>query len=301
MNPLHDVTPLWHSTCGDSADRRILYKMDALQPAGSFKIRGIGRLCVDAVQHGARAIVASSGGNAGMAAAWAGKKLGVPVTVFVPKTTGEVMRARLRQIGATVHEFGAAWDETHHHAVAFAAQENAAYAHPFDHPLIWDGHASIIHELATQTTKPKSIIVSVGGGGLLLGILTGLRQIGWDDVRVLAIETKGTASLAASITAGQLVTLSAITGIATSLGARAVATEALNQSLAFGVESVQVSDHQAINAVKNFANEKRILVEPACGAALAIGYERADLLGPGDHIVIVCGGNGVSLEQISAW
>jgi L-serine/L-threonine ammonia-lyase len=299
MQELHSVTPLWESYY--SHKNRVFYKMEALQAPGSFKIRGIGKLCASAVRDGAKSIVASSGGNAGLAAAYAGKSLGVPVTVFVPSTTGESMRERLRRLDAVVTEHGKVWDETHAHAEEYAVHHNAAYIHPFDHPIIWEGHATIIEELQSSGFKPRNIVVSVGGGGLLLGVLHGLSKVYWHDVNVFSVETEGTASLYASLKQGKLVTLPAINGVATSLGARTVASEAFKQSIQWDVHPIIVSDKEAITGVLQFANEKRVLVEPACGAALAVIYAKQDLLPAGDTVVIVCGGSGVSLEQLENW
>jgi L-serine/L-threonine ammonia-lyase len=299
MQDLHSVTPVWESYF--PAKNRVFYKMEALQPSGSFKIRGIGRLCVHAVQNGATRIVASSGGNAGLAAAYAGKTLGVPVAVFVPATTGESMRERLRKLDAVVTEHGNVWDETHAYAEKHAESHNAAYVHPFEHPMIWEGHATIIDELQDIGFKPKNIVVSVGGGGLLLGLLHGLAKVGWNDVNVFSVETEGTASLYESIKAKNLITLPAIAGIATSLGARTVAAEAFKQSMAYNVRPVVVSDQEALAGVLQFANEKRVLVEPACGAALAVTYSKQEILPDGDTLVIVCGGSNVTLEQLESW
>ena len=93
--PLHLATPLWESApLSDALGARVLLKMEAFQPVGSFKLRGIGRACQVRVEQGAGRLLASSGGNAGFAVAYTGRRLGVPVTVLVPKTTPESMRAR---------------------------------------------------------------------------------------------------------------------------------------------------------------------------------------------------------------
>ena len=94
------------------------------------------------------------------------------------------------------------------------------YISPFDDPLIWEGHGTIIDELKEDLkgVKPSLIICSVGGGGLMLGILNGLKRNGWENVPVLAMETKGADSLNASVKAGTIVKLDSIKSIAKSLG-----------------------------------------------------------------------------------
>lgn len=174
---MHITTPLLYSLpLSQLTNANIYLKMDNMQPVGSFKIRGIGLLCQEAVKEGKTHLVSSSGGNAGCAAAYAAKVLGVRITVFVPKTTKEVYINDMKAYGAKVHITGEVWDETHREAMQFADDNNCAYIPPFDHPLIWQGHASIIHEMLWQMPKPDKIIVAVGGGGLLLGILEGMKK-----------------------------------------------------------------------------------------------------------------------------
>ena len=100
-------------------------KLDALQPSGSFKLRGIGYTCQKAVAEGARCLISSSGGNAGLATAYAGQRLGAPTTVVVPETTPEFIRDRLRSYGATVEVHGSQWSEANERAVALCAAAGA--------------------------------------------------------------------------------------------------------------------------------------------------------------------------------
>jgi threonine dehydratase len=101
--------------------------------------------------------------------------------------------------------------------------ERDAMLHPFDDPLLWEGHATLVDEIVRSGEKPEAIVVSVGGGGLLSGVVEGLRRHDWTNVPVVAVETVGADSLARSLEGGHLVTLDAITSIATSLGAKQVA------------------------------------------------------------------------------
>ena len=192
---LHLETPLLETSPAYSASGRpLLLKMEALQPSGSFKLRGIGRLCEAEVAAGARAIYCASGGNAGIAAAHAGRALGVPVTIVVPETTGGDVRARIEAVGARVQVHGRVFDEADHFARQAAADEGAAYVHPFDHPLLWEGHASMIDEVVRTGRRFDCVVASVGGGGLMSGVIEGLRRNGLSEVPVLAVETDGAVS-----------------------------------------------------------------------------------------------------------
>lgn len=300
---LHLDTPLFRTTSAYSASNRPLWlKLDALQPSGSFKLRGVGRLCQHEVENGAREIFCASGGNAGIAAAYAGRALGVPVTIVVPETTLPEVRQLIEATGAAVLVHGSVFDEANAHAVRLAGERKAAYVHPFDHPLLWEGHGTLIDEVVAKGAEFDCVIASVGGGGLMAGIVEGLRRNGLSDVPVIAVETEGAASLNAAVAAGERVTLPAITSIATSLGARQVAPHVFDLTKSHPIESVTVSDAEAVAACVKFADAYRILVEPACGAALAVADVHADLLSPFENPLIeVCGGVGVSLAKLKAW
>jgi L-serine/L-threonine ammonia-lyase len=299
---LHVVTPLLESHAYGGDGRRVWLKMEALQPTGSFKLRGVGHACEVLAARGARRLLSSSGGNAGLAVAYAGRRLGVPVTIVVPETTLDRPKALIRRQGAEVVVHGRSWMEANEHLASLRGPGDA-FIHPFDEPLLWDGHASMIDEVAAQGPKPDAVVLAVGGGGLLCGVLQGLHARGWRDVPVVAGETEGAASLSAALAAGRPVTLPAITSIATSLGARQVSDRAFAWTREHAVQSAVVSDAEAVRACLDFADEHRVVVEPACGAALAVAVQRRApaLRDAADVLVIVCGGVGATYRQLEAW
>ncbi len=302
MTTLHIPTPLLeHRSLSARLDKQVWLKMESSQPSGSFKLRGIGLMCQRAVAKGATHLVCPSGGNAGFAAAVAGAALGVRTTILVPQTTHESVRLAIRAIGAELIVAGSVWDETNQAALRLCDQPGAVYIPPFDHPDIWDGNATLIDEAASQC-QFDVVICSVGGGGLLSGIVQGLHRNALAQVPVIAVETEGAASLHAAVQAGELVTLPAITSIASSLGARRVAQQAFDWTRRHDIRSVTVSDAQAVDACLRFADDLRTLVEPACGAALAVAYQRPELLAEFKKpLIVVCGGIGVDLVKLQAW
>lgn len=307
---LHHNTPLLaHHPLSGQLKKSVWLKMESSQPSGSFKMRGLGTLCQRAAERGANHFVCPSGGNAGIAAALSGVALGIPTTILVPETTSEPVRAAIMGLGAELIVIGADWAETNQAALAMCRAENAVYIPPFDHPDIWDGNATMIDEIVAEiaeTNQPEGkfdvVICSVGGGGLLTGIVQGLRRNNLKTVPVIAVETAGAASLHAAVQAGELVTLPGITSIATTLGASRVAQAALDATRLHPVMSVMVTDRQATDACVRFADDLRTLVEPACGAALAVAYQNLPVLHPFKRpLIVVCGGNGVDLNKITDW
>lgn len=308
---LHSVTPLVRSSqASQVVGRDVYFKMDCLQPPGSFKIRGIGKVVEEAAKN-AKGVVSSSGGNAGLATAYAAQRLGVDCTVVLPESTPkevcEILRANY---GARVVVFGSVWDEANEEAKRLAS--NAQLVHPFDDRIAWEGHASLVSEVVDQLggARPDCFVASVGGGGLLAGILEGIEKFSPSTRRVVAVETLGADSFARSMEAGRALPLEggSIASIAKSLGAVTPSQTVVENSLNSGIVTTKtVSDADAVKACLAFADEHRHLVEPACGASLATVYDEnyAKELFDDESIqtivVEVCGGAVVDLPSLLGW
>lgn len=196
--------------------------------------------------------------------------------------------------------------------------ETPIYVNPFNHPDIWAGHETLVQEIKAQFEElgeigqPEVMICSVGGGGLLCGVLQGLKRAHWDKTLVLAVEAEGANSLAKSLEEEQHITLPGITSQATTLGAVRVAEQAFELATeakdAGRLRSIVLSDAEAAMGAWRFADDERFLVELSCGVNLALCYDGrlAQALGrkvkPSDRVVIeVCGGSMVSTEMIEHW
>lgn len=291
-SPLHIKTPLIYSQLlKNKFGQSVYFKLESLQPPGSFKIRGIGRLCQYYATQGIKQFVASSGGNSGIAVAYCGMILNIPTTVFIPTTSHEIYINEIKSYGASVRVAGDVWDDAHQAAVSFAKAQHAAYIPPFEHPKIWEGHATIIQEIAEVGVKPDAIIVAVGGGGLACGLLEGMQKQSWDEIALVAVETEGADSFAASLKAMQLVTLDKITSRATSLGVKRITPRLWQWSEERDIISVVISDDAAEAGARAFAADKRMLVEIAAGAPLSLVYTNHPSIRAFQSIVvIVCGG-----------
>lgn len=203
----------------------------------------------------------------------------------------------------------------------FAASQGSepVYVPPFDHPDVWAGNATLGDELRKQfynelnESPPDIIACSVGGGGLLNGIMQSMEaDRSWDHTLALAVETQGADSLASALEAQELVTLGKISSLATSLGCSRVSEktfEVATKGVASGrVRNVVLTDAEAAMGCWRFADDERVLVELACGVTLALCYGgRLEMaLGrpvrPEEKVVIVvCGGQNVTTQMIEGW
>lgn len=313
--PLYVETPVLLSHQLTSlAGYKVYLKLENLQPPGSFKIRGISHMIQKAALTGdCEHVYCASGGNAGMAAAYSALKLNIPCTIVLPKTTPGFIAEKLRHLDAEVVIHGSVYDEAKKHATSLSDKPGALYVPAFEHPDIWAGHASMITEAARQLDcKPDVVVTSVGGGGLFNGVVQGMRQVGWDDVPVVAMETVGADAFNASVEAGELITLPAITSIAKSLGSLVISPTTLDyyKQGRPPILSQLVHDKEAVHACLKLAEDHRFLVEPACGASVAAVY--SDVIGRlskdgrlpekiNSVLVIVCGGAIVSTEALEQW
>ncbi|KAI4720083.1 tryptophan synthase beta subunit-like PLP-dependent enzyme [Aureobasidium sp. EXF-10727] len=323
-------TPLIESTAlSKAAGCRVFLKLENLQLSGSFKARGIGHLMQSALSASPNPstvhFFSSSGGNAGLAAVHSAVKLGKPCTVVVPLTTKPMMQEKMRAAGATeVLQHGASWQEAddylRNQIIKTAAEQgkDCVYVPPFDHPEIWEGHSSLIDEVSVQLSQltgeddaaPDVLACSVGGGGLFNGVMEGVSRHFWHNTKILAVETKGTDSLAESVRQGSHITLPAITSQATCLGAKKVSARTFELAMQNSkqIKTLVLSDEEAMMGTWRLAEEERLLVELSCGVTVALCYgdrlERA-LQRPVSRddklVIIVCGGSNVNIDMVSQY
>jgi threonine dehydratase len=176
----------------------IWLKRDDLQRTGSFKERGARHalLCLPPEAR-ARGVVAASAGNHALGLTYHGAQLGVRVTVVMPETAPVVKVTRCRGLGAEVVQHGADFEAAHAHALRLAAESGASFVHPFDDPEVIAGQGTLALEILEQAPQLDTLVVPVGGGGLLAGVATVVKALR-PDVRVIAVEPAHAASFVAA-------------------------------------------------------------------------------------------------------
>jgi len=194
-----------------ATDAQLWLKLENLQPTGSFKARGaINKLLTTPKARLANGIVTASGGNHGLAVARAARLAGVAATVFAPTTVSAEKVEKMRKWGADVRVGGALWDEANHEATAFAERVGAISFHPFADPAVIAGQGTIGLEILEQLPEVETILVAIGGGGLIAGIAKAVKARA-PHVRIVGIEPVGSPTLQASLAAGRVVRLPEVT------------------------------------------------------------------------------------------
>lgn len=273
-------------------DRR-WFAAEFLQHTGTFKARGAVNLVsahVDAGTMPEAGVVIASGGNAGLACAWAAARHGVPATVFLPETAPAVKVDRLRSYGAQVVTVGHEYAHAAQAAAAHVSHTGALASHAYDHPLVAAGAGTLMTEILDSTPGGlDTVVVSVGGGGLLAGLAT---VAGAHGIRVVAVEPAGAQAFAAALAAGEPVDVAVDSIAADALGARRVTRLALEATAGGDVVSVLVDDAAIVAARAALWDSHRVAVEHAAAAAHAALVTGAYPTAPGERIVtVLCGAN----------
>src|SRR5437764_8731478 len=268
-------------------DVPVTIKLELLQHTGSFKPRGAfsKMLASDVPPSG---VIAASGGNYGLAVAFAARRLGHHAEIFVPSTSPTAKIDRVREQGADVRVVEGLYDDAARACRVRAAESGALAMHPFDQPEVVAGGGTIGRELAEQVPDADTVLVAVGGGGLIAGISSWFR----DDVRVVAVEPERSCCLHAALDAGAPIDV-AVAGIAVdALGPRRVGDLAFGVARRFVRGSVLVSDDAIREAQRALWRELRIVAEPGGATALAALTSGAYVADPGERVaILVCGGN----------
>jgi threonine dehydratase len=302
IRPYLHRTPMVRSqSLSDRWGANIYLKLECLQKTGSFKPRGaFFKLLNLSPEERARGVVGVSGGNHAQGLAYAAKVLGVSSIICMPESTPQNYLSATRNYGAEIRLFPsihAAFDA----AIQMQA-EGRVYVHPFDDPLVAAGQGTVGLEILEDLPNLSRCYVSIGGGGLIGGIATVLKESQTKvNCRVIGVETEGADVMAKTIAADRLITLPAITSIARTLGSPSASpmTFALVKRLVD--ELVVVSDAEAVHELFYLLERAKILVEPAAACCLAAAARQASTFQPGENIVILlCGGN-VSAADLCAW
>lgn len=288
-------TPVLH--LGEGAfglSGRLSLKLEHLQHTGSFKPRGAFSKILAAEVSDA-GVIAASGGNFGLAVAYAARMLGHRAEVFVPTTSPSVKAERIRAQGAEVRLVEGYYDEALRASRIRAEETGALELHAFDQPEIVAGQGTIAAELDEQVPDLDTILVAVGGGGLIGGIAA------WyaGDARIVGVESEGCPTLHTALRAGRPIETEVGGYAADSLGSRKVGEIAFAAASRF-VEGVVLVDDDAIReAQRRLWSETRLFAEPGGAAALAALLSRAYVPDPGERTVVVISGANGDLAAIS--
>jgi threonine dehydratase len=268
----------------------LMLKLELLQVTGSFKARGATNRLLSLDRAGIeRGIVAASGGNHGIATARAGYMAGVPTTIFLPSNASPAKIEKLKAWGAETRIVGSAWHESNDAALALVRESGAAYFHPFADPEVVAGQGTVGLEILEQMPDVDTILVAMGGGGLISGIATAVKPLA-PHVRIVGIEASGSPVLLRAIEAGTNIALDKVTtAVATMSCART--DDRIFDIVRASVDGiVLVEDDEMRGAAAWLWFEMGLAADLSGAAAIAALRQGRVPVRPGERIcAIICG------------
>ncbi|OUC94428.1 threonine dehydratase [Streptosporangium minutum] len=266
----------------------LLLKLEGMQHSGSFKVRGGFNRVLTAGELPEAGVIAASGGNHGLAVAYVARTLGVRAEIFVPTVSSPVKVAGLRALGAEVTQTGAVYAEAYEASVKRAAESGALEIHAYDQAEVVAGQGTVGLEVLEQSGGVDTVLVAVGGGGLVAGITAAVAG----RARVVAVEPELIPTLHRALEAGGPVRVE-VSGVgADALGASRIGEIGYAVTAAAGVRSVLVSDEAIVDARREMWRSYRIAAEHAGATAFAALHSGAYTPAPGERVaVVVCGAN----------
>jgi threonine dehydratase len=290
IRPLIKRTPLIKSSAlTEMAGGDVYLKLENQQTTGSFKLRGalnvLSTLPADARKRG---VVASSAGNHGLGVAYAAKHFGVPATIFVPSTAPQIKRDGIVALGATIDTTQPDYDKAMDAAKAFAAECGATYINPCLGEMLLAGQGTVALEILGDIPELATLVVNVGGGGLLGGCASLVRAVA-PTVKIVGAQSENTAAMSRSLAAGHLVEIESLPTLADGLAGQ-IDDEAFDIGRHGLDEMVVLSEAEIARAIAWLweAEHQRVEGAGACGVG-AVLLEHVRVATPA--AIVVSGGN----------
>jgi threonine dehydratase len=281
---------------GEMHGASIAAKLELLQHTGSFKPRGaFNKLLSSEVPPAG--VIAASGGNFGLAVAYAARETGVPAEIFIPSTSPQTKIDRVRAHGSHVTIVEGYFAEANEALAARAEESGALVMHPFDQPEVIAGQGTLGIEIEEQVPDVDAVLIGVGGGGPLAGIAA------WcgDRVRVIGVEPEGCASMTAALAAGEPVVVP-VGGLASdSLGAARVGDYTFPIVRERVERVVLVTEDQIRDAQLALWEQVRLIVEPGGAAAFAALRSGASGVSAGDRVCVILSGANCDPASITPY
>ena len=272
--------------------------LESVQPVRSFKVRGALNKVLSLDPAGrAAGVITASAGNHGQGVAYAARAFGIPATVHVPEGANPLKVQAMERLGAHVVFGGANYQEAFNHAVDAQKRTGASLVHAYDDEQVIFGQGTIAVELLTQLDAFDTVVVPVGGGGLIAGIATYLKARR-PGVRVIGVEPEGADAMTRSLAGGEPVRLEQVTTIADGLAASAPGLLTFEIARRCVDRMIVVTESELLETVRLFFEWEHLLAEPAGAAAMAAVMCHLEPE-PGERVVVLLSGANVSAEVMA--
>ena len=292
-------TPLYFSPrLTNRVQVNVFLKLECYQPTRAFKIRGAANKILKlSTAERERGLIAVSSGNHGLAVAYVSKLMGASATIVVPTNAVEEKVGMIEEYGARVVKHGLYHDERMSKALEIKKTTGATFIHPFDDPDIIAGQGTIGLEICEDLPNVDTVVVPIGGGGLISGVSTAIKNLN-PSVRVVGVEPEKASSMYRSIKEGTIVRLADTTSIADGLAAREPGSFTFAVSKRNVDEIVLVTEEEIEKAVFDVIQDCHIFVEPSAATAIA-ALPKIKRLKPDQNLALVISGGNISRKILA--
>lgn len=290
------VTP--SATFSELTGADVWLKLENLQRTGSFKLRGAyNKIASLSPSERSRGVVAASAGNHAQGVALAARIAGIPAVIVMPERASLAKAEAVRGYGAELVLHGVDYNEAEARALALGAERGMAFVHAFNDPAVIAGQGTLGLEILEDVPDVETIVVPVGGGGLIAGIALAVKAKR-PDVRIVAVEPSGAAKLPESLRQGRVVSLQSVATIADGLATRRVGDLPFEAIRAHVTETVAVDDDDIALAILLLVERAKTLVEGAGAAALAALLAGKISTHPGEKVVVLLSGGNMDVTLL---
>ncbi|WP_067725059.1 threonine ammonia-lyase [Oceanobacillus damuensis] len=297
ISKIINETPLMTSeSISSEVGNQIFFKCEHLQKTGSFKIRGASNKIINEASKGARSIVAASSGNHGQAVSYIARKLGLTPTIVVPANVAACKQKGIRAYHGNIEFCGESSEERLGRAKQISKEENAPYVPPYDDPLIMAGQGTIGLEILEQLDSVDEVYVPIGGGGLISGVATAIKEIK-PHVRIIGVEPKLANDTYLSILKGERVNIGGSTTIADGLRTATPGELTFPIIQKYVDEIVLVDEEEIKTAFTIVLTRMKQVIETSAAVAVAAAMTRE---AEGKKIVALCSGGNVDTSVVSS-
>ena len=287
-------TPLQYSRAfSDKARCHVHLKIESIQPIRAFKVRGaLNKLIRMTDEQRAAGVITASAGNHGLGVAYAAATFKAPATVYVPEAANQFKVEAIRRMGATVVAAGRNYSGAYLEALAAQQDGGATFVHAYDDPDVVAGQGTIATELLSDLEDFDTVLVPIGGGGLIGGIALFLKAKK-PGIKVFGVEPSGADAMSRSLRAGRIVTLDRVNTIADGLAASAPGELTFELGRRHVDEVILVEEIEMLRAIRLLFEWEHLLAEPAGAAALAaLLYHHRPV--PNERVVVILSGGNVT-------
>lgn len=300
---ISDVVPrtpfVFAPLLSEKVDANIFLKKENLQLTGAYKIRGaFNKIASLSDEEKKKGVIAASAGNHAQGVAYSARHFGIKAMIIMPDATPLLKVTGTKDLGAEVILHGNNYDEAYAYALKYAKENDMTFIHPFEDDKVIAGQGTVAIEMLDKMRDLNTVLVPIGGGGLISGVASAIKQID-PNIRVIGVTSKGAPAMYNSFKAGKVLNTKSVRTIADGIAVRDVSEKNLTHILELVDDIIQVDDEEIASAVLFLLEKQKIIVEGAGSVGVAaIIHKKLDFKKNENVGVILSGGN-IDVQMLS--